>query len=72
MLLGRVKKKSQKKFDVLRNEILLSKQPAAVVEAASKSLAGFRVAAALVEMVKGQLRRGFCKWARLHREARLL
>ena len=69
MLLGRVKKKSQKKFDVLRNEILLSKQPAAVVEAASKSLAGFRVAAALVEMVKGQLRRGFCKWARLHREA---
>ena len=69
MLLGRVKKKDQKKFDKLRNDIMLSNSSGSVVEAASKSLAGFRVGAAMVEMVKGQLRWGFCKWARLHREA---
>jgi hypothetical protein len=71
MLLGRVKTRSQKKFDILRQELIMAKQPSGVVAAASKSLAGFRVGNALENMLKRSLRWGFFKWHRLLREARI-
>ena len=71
MLLGRVKTRSQKKFDILRQELIMAKQPIGVVAAASKSLAGFRVGAALENMIKRQMRWGFFKWHRLLREAQI-
>ena len=71
MLLGRVKSKSKKEFDVLQNQLLISKSFGGdgLVNVASKSLAGFRFGVAMENMLKRNLRHGFFKWHRLYREA---
>ena len=68
MLLGRVKNRSEKKFDILRKELLLTKQPHGVIAAASKSMAGFKIALAIDNLVKKRLRCGFYRWHRILRE----
>ena len=62
MLLGRVKSKQQKKFDMLRQEMILARQPDGIVAAASKSLAGFRLVLALDRVLQRNLRCRMAKW----------
>ena len=71
MLLGRVKKRSEKKFDQLRHEMFIARQPDNVVKAASQSLAGFRIASALDNLLKKRMRLGFFRWHRLLRESQI-
>jgi hypothetical protein len=71
MLLGRVKSKSKKDFDVLQNQLLISKSSKSFVDVASKSLAGFRFGVAMENMLKRDIRRCFFKWYRFIRESKI-
>jgi hypothetical protein len=70
MLLGRVKSKSKREFDVIKNQMLIAKSfgNETVVSMASKSLAGFKCGIALDNILKKTLRWGFSRWHRKYRE----
>ena len=70
MLLGRVKSKSKKDFDVLQNQLLISKSSKSFMDVASRSLAGFRFVVAMENMLKRDLRRNMLVYHRLKQKSR--